>query len=255
MAEDGFTKALALGTDDPRALRWRGRTRMVRAMHRTLIGEDAAADFVAAEEDLKRATVARDRDAEAWEWLGVAATEQGSALAARGEDPSAAWSLAEDALAHAIERRQSPVWTLVRRAVLWTRRGVRAGAGGEPDLARADEDLARAMTMAPELPQAWLRRGVVHVERAALLAGQGHSPMAELDGAQADLDHTLSLAPRNADALIERARAHLVRARFFRQAGAIRKANAETAAATADLDEAVRINPHLARRRREVEGA
>lgn len=127
------------------------------------------------------------------------------------------------------------------------------GENPEPDLARAEADVVRALALAPEVSYAWLRRGIVHTDRAIYAAGRGKDPLGHFRKGEEDLDRVLKQNPTYSEALVERARLHLARARFWERAGAARKATADREAARRDFGEGLRLNPMHARRRAELE--
>jgi hypothetical protein len=70
---------------------------------------------------------------------------------------------------------------LSRRGTLWTFRGLwRAGRGEdpEPDFARAEDDLGKAIELGAALPYPWFRRGMLRDERGQWLARGRRAPVA-----------------------------------------------------------------------------
>jgi serine/threonine-protein kinase len=121
-------------------------------------------------------------------FLGMARHLEGSALAARGEDPAPAWDAAEESLARALQihDRWEQVW--FRRGRLRLERGDRRGAL---------EDFAQVVTVNPAYVDGW----------TALAEAKRRE--GRLDDARSAAERAVSLGPNHAGARLERARVRL----------------------------------------------
>jgi len=203
-AEEDFTQALKLLTDDASLLMERGIPRDLRAQYVDDRGGDPFPVFAAAEADFTRALEINPRSAEALSARAAMRSWRGLLRMNRGEDPLADYAEAEKDLEAAVVLAPELPQARIGLGRVRTRRAihrVRRGEDAWHDLAQAAKDLTEAIRVNPGSPAPWAHRAQASTWRALHRLNAGADPFPDFAAAEEDFAEALRQDPEDLYAL------------------------------------------------------
>ncbi len=227
----------------PGAYSWRGTLRLYRGTFRARRGQDPTADFAASDADYGKALALEPRHEGHWNGRGRTRSSLAAYLMERGGDPSVAFAGAESDFTEATKSGSGATSAWMWRGDLRGRRGLHALRAGKPAsgfFKNAEEDFARG----PSHDDPWFRmlRGTMRIWRGRAVAESGGDPGPVWSSADEDLGIPIATFPGFVDPLIRRGLLHVEWGLHLRRTRSNRAA-AELAAAAADLDSALSLEP------------
>jgi serine/threonine-protein kinase len=242
-AIDDYTEALDLDSDNSLALHLRGSTYSNRG---AFSKKNPVPDFEASHQDLTRAFELDPKRVNALVKRGATRSNWAKHLHEQGQSPLAQYDEAEKDYRKAIELKPEHPEAWMRLASMLSNRGawkMNHQHDPMPDYQASLEACEQALKIDPTSDEAWQRRGQAHFNRGQRLRQLGQDPGPDYQAGEKAYAESLARRPKSASTYFELGRLRENWADHLSIAGG--PAKEKYAAALADFEKAVDINPAL----------